>query len=322
MLGDYDPLVALRGHAASELAKMRDSAFNTHARLRASWIGELEQTEGMQAFLNGRQNYPLLAGQQTNLFKCFLPQSWMIGSERGVAGFLHPEGVYDDPKGRPLRAALYPRLRIHFQFQNEKKLFPVHHHTLFSINVYGRPSTSPRFSHISNLYVPSTIDACFDHDGRGTVPGIKDDTGDWNIAGHRHRVINVDGSSLTTFAELYDAPDVPAAKARLPALHSRELLTVLRKMAAYPLHLNDLQGEFFVTSHWHETASQKDGTIRRETRFSRVPEEWILSGPHYFVGNPLYKTPRSECTLNSHYDILDQTALPEDYLPYVRVHAE
>ena len=189
------------------------------------------------------------------------------------------------------------------------------HHTLFSINVYGRASTSPRFSHVSNLYVPSTIDACFDHDGRGTVPGIKDDTGDWNNAGHRHRVINVDGSSLTTFAELYDEPDVPAAEARLPALHSRELLTVLRKMAAYPRYLNDLQGEFFVSSHWHETASQKDGTIRRETRFSRVPEELILSGPHYFVGNPLYKTPRRECMLNSHYDVLDQTALSEDYLP-------
>ena len=185
VLGDYDPLVVLRGHAASELAKMRDSAFDRHERLRAAWIGELEQTEGMQAFLNGRQNYPLLTGQQTNLFKCFLPQAWMIGSERGVAGFLHPEGVYDDPKGRPLRAALYPRLRIHFQFQNEKKLFPVDHHTLFSINVYGRASTSPRFSHVSNLYVPSTIDACFDHDGRGTVPGIKDDIGDWNNAGHR-----------------------------------------------------------------------------------------------------------------------------------------
>ncbi len=244
VLGDYDPLVVLRGHPPSELAKIRDSTFARHQRLRDLWIDELEQAEGAQAFLNSGQNFPLLAGQKVNLFKCFLPQVWMIGSERGVVGLLHPEGVYDDPKGRPLRAALYPRLRIHFQFQNEKKLFPVDHHTLFSINVYGTASMLPEFSHISNLYVPSTIDACFDHDGRGTVPGVKDETGNWNIAGHRHRVISVDESSLTMFAELYDEPDVPAAEARLPALHSRELLTVLEKLATCPRHLNDLQGNF------------------------------------------------------------------------------
>ena len=151
----------------------------------------------------------------------------MIGSERGVAGFLHPEGVYDDPMASKLRAVLYQRLRVHFQFHNEKKLFPVHHSTLFSINVYGTPSASPGFSHIANLYAPSTIDACFDHDGRGPVPGIKDDDGDWNFEGHDHRIINVDDGALATFAKLYDHVDAPALGARLPALHARELLTVI-----------------------------------------------------------------------------------------------
>jgi hypothetical protein len=47
----------------------------------------------------------------------------------------------------------------------------------------------------------------------------------------------------------------------------------------------------------------------------RDPGEWILSGPHFFVGNPFYKTPRSVCTQNSHYDILDLETLPHDYLP-------
>jgi len=31
----------------------------------------------------------------------------------------------------------------------------------------------------------------------------------------------------------------------------------------------------------------------------------IYSGPHFFVSNPLYKTPRVLCTENSHYDIID-----------------
>jgi len=34
-----------------------------------------------------------------------------------------------------------------------------------------------------------------------------------------------------------------------------------------------------------------------------------------FLLATFYKTPRAKCTLNSHYDILDLTTLPDDYLP-------
>src|SRR5690606_20724935 len=64
-----------------------------------------------------------------------------------------------------------------------------------------------------------------------------------------------------------------------------------------------------------ETYAQRDGTIKRQTQFPDNPEKWILSGPHFFVGTPLYKTPRQECTQNSHYDILDLQLLSDDYLP-------
>lgn len=66
---------------------------------------------------------------------------------------------------------------------------------------------------------------------------------------------------------------------------------------------------------WHETNTQKDGTIRRETRFPEQVAEWVLSGPHFFVGNPFYKTPRRVCEANGHYDTLDLTTIPDDYLP-------
>ncbi|WP_143111856.1 hypothetical protein, partial [Klebsiella pneumoniae] len=85
-----------------------------------------------------------------------LPQAWRLGSQKGVAGFLHPEGIYDDPKGGQLRAAVYPRLRTHFQFHNELSLFAeVHHATMFSINVYGPQNTTPSFINMSNVYAVS-----------------------------------------------------------------------------------------------------------------------------------------------------------------------
>jgi hypothetical protein len=55
--------------------------------------------------------------------------------------------------------------------------------------------------------------------------------------------------------------------------------------------------------------------MSRETRFCDNLRDWILSGPHFFVATPLYKTPRRECTHNKAYDVLDFTTLPADYLP-------
>src|SRR5699024_11198447 len=77
----------------------------------------------------------------------------------------------------------------------------------------------------------------------------------------------------------------------------------------------DLQDQYFSTQHWNESTSQDDGTIRRETRFPEDARQWVLSGPHFFVGNPLYKTPREICTEKGHYDGLDLLTLPDDYLP-------
>ena len=170
VLGDYNPLFVLRKLSPATVTELRDDAFERHPGLRDAWITELENAEATQTFLNARQNYPLLVGQQTNLYKCFLPQGWMIGSEQGVSGFLHPEGVYDDPKGGTFREILYPRLRSHFQFQNERRLFSeVHHETLFSVNIYGEKLTFPEFIHIANLFVAATVDVCLAHDGEGAL---------------------------------------------------------------------------------------------------------------------------------------------------------
>jgi hypothetical protein len=66
-----------------------------------------------------------------------------------------------------------------------------------------------------------------------------------------------------------------------------------------------------------ESIDCKNGTIQRAKPavFPDTPTGLILSGPHFFVGNPHYKSPRDVCTNNSHYDVLDLTTLPADYLP-------
>ena len=315
LLSDFDPRFAIRKLSAKQTSDQREAVFTAIPKVRAEYVEECAATEGMGQYLNAEQNYPVLKGQQSNLYKCFLPQVWRIGC--GVQALLHPEGPYDDPKGGTLRAALYPRLRAHFQFQNQLMLFAdVGDRVKYSINIYDSEQGSPSFVTIANLFHPSTVRACIQHNGVGLTPGIKvDDGSSWDLSGHRNRMVPIGDAELAMFAELYDVHGTLPLQARLPSIHSRELVSVLRKFAEIPRRLGDLKGDYITLEMWHETGAQKDGTIERHTNFPSSSNSLILSGPHFHVGNPLSKTPRRVCTEKGHYDVLDLETLPDDYLP-------
>jgi len=320
ILGERNPIFAIRKISASDLSKLRADAFERFAGLQAAWTEELQEAEGTQNFLNAVQNYALLKGVQTNLYKCFMPLAWGLNNRLGVTSLLHPEGPYDDPKGGSLREAVYARLRRHFQFVNEAHLFAeVHNLTKYSVNVYGPERTTPSFDQIANLFIPATVDVSYEHDGHGPVGGYKNVRGKWNVAGHLDRIVHVDEAALATFAQLYDEPETPARRARLPALHAGALSSVLSKLAAYPRRLSDLGDSYVSSEMWHETMQQHDGTIDRrpitDAGFAASPNEWVLSGPHLFLANPFNKTPFKACTSNKAYAPIDLQALPDDYLP-------
>jgi hypothetical protein len=316
LLSDHEPKISVRDWSKNKVSK-NVMALVEENGLRDAYLSDYEAAEGTQAFQSALQNYPRLKGMQTNSYKCFLPQAWRIGRDAGTTAFLHPEGIYDDPNGGDFRRAVYPRLRGHYQFVNELNLFAdVDHHTTFSINAYqNKPRNHVQFASIVNLYTPQTIDVCFEHDGGGPVPGIKDENHDWNTEGHAQRIVTVDDEALRLFATLYDEEGTSPREARLSAVHSQQTLEVLRRFAEQPKRLGDLEDEYFSLEMWHETNAQEDGTIERDTQFIDDPEDWVLSGPHFFVATPFYKTPRENCRHNQDYDELDLTELPADYLP-------
>jgi hypothetical protein len=314
LLSDFDPRFAIRKLSAKETSGQRDAVFSSLPKSRTEYLEECVATEGLAEYLNATQNYPLLKGVQSNLYKCFLPLAWRLGS--GVQALVHPEGPYDDPKGGILRASIYQRLRAHYHFINELKLFSeIHHHTKFSLNIYSDSRKHAAFRHMANVFSVQTVSESIIHLGGGATPGIKRDEGGWDVTGHSHRILEVDEFLLETFAKLYDAPGTPPGQARLPAVHSRELVSVLKKFALQPKRLGDLKNEYYTLEMWHESGAQREGTIRRETGFVNSVDELVLSGPHFFVGNPLNKTPREICTQNSHYDVIDLNYVPDDYLP-------
>ncbi len=313
VLGDHDPAFVLKKLAAKETADLRETTLK-HFDMAAEYKAAHEEAAGTQAFLTSRSIYSELAGIQPNLYKCFLPVAWQVGTELAVSGFLHPEGLYDDPNGGPLRRAVYPRLRRHYQFVNEARLFAeVDHHTRFSVNVYADSTATISAESISNLILPQTIDESLIDLGIGLVPGIKDEDGNWTLRGHRNRVINICEDDLQKFSKVFDDEDTPPREGRLPALHASQLKATLSLFGECPKSL--VEGSFRPTDMWHESRAVSLGIIKRETRFPEKEIECVLSGPHFYVGTPFYKTPRRVCEVNLHYDVIDLVGLPDSYLP-------
>ena len=75
VLSDKNPAFAIKKMSATDTGKKRETAL-ANSTTKQIYFSEYETMSGEQAFLNATQNYVLLKGQQTNLYKCFLPQAW------------------------------------------------------------------------------------------------------------------------------------------------------------------------------------------------------------------------------------------------------
>ena len=218
---------------------------------------------------------------------------------------------------------MYRRLRHHFQFINERKLFAgVHNETIFSLNVYRNPNTDynlPRFDSIWNLYDPKTIDECYASDGSGAVPGVKNELGEWNTRGHKSRVISISKGELSMFSRLVGSGESSGwLQAPMVGMHATELLSALERMSEIPRTLRNYADEITYSGMWHETNSRKDGTIKDDIHFPTSTKALIYSSPFIGVTNPLLQVARQKCQTNRDYDPIDLTDIPADYMPRVK----
>lgn len=97
VLSDHHPIFAVKKMTAANTTDKRIEVLSNEVT-REAYFSEYESISGCQNFLNALQNYPELVGMKANLYKCFLPLAWENNNECGCAAFVHPEGVYDDPK--------------------------------------------------------------------------------------------------------------------------------------------------------------------------------------------------------------------------------
>ncbi|MCB0669226.1 MAG: hypothetical protein KDC80_25560 [Saprospiraceae bacterium] len=328
VMSEVYPELIIRKIPAPAVRKRQDN-FLSSANQKEAYLNEYIEVESSATFMNAYQNYPLLKGQQTNLYKCVLENGFHWISNHGYLGLLHPEGVYDDPKGQPLRKQMYSRLKFHFQFQNAFNLFAeVAHREKYGIHIYFGSISSISFNSINNLFHPSTIDGCFIHTGLGTSGGIKikDESSQsfiWNIKPHKSRIVHITEKELRIMARTFEGAD-EWESAKLVSVHAREIMNVLEKLGEFPSSVRDFDN--IISEGWHETNDVNTGNIQRKTKFPDIDQyEMIYSGPHFYVANPLYKTPREICNEKGDYDVINHTQIDENFIArtnYIPTHVD
>src|SRR5699024_10327120 len=272
----------------------------------------ISETVVTSKFLNDTTQYPLLSGQQPDLYRAFMQRTWRSSGDSGIVTLLHPESHFTEKKAAPLRRESYLRLRRHWQFINELQLFDVHNLVAYGVHTYGTRKAEPAFIAATNLYHPTTVNESMVHDGSGQLPGLKNSDGSWDLRPHRDRITHVDDPTLELWKSILEDPNTPALEARMVYSVTREPEGVLRKMAAAP-RIKELGLQY--SAGWHETADKKKGYF--DTKWA-VPDSWddvILQGPHFGVANPFAKQPNPSLKSNKDWSEIDLEALPPDFIP-------
>lgn len=321
MLADLDPLYA--GMSASEANNAMSDALEKSGVI-SDFLHEYSLTRGGMGVTSSAVMNSFIGGGANNLYRCFMDLSFRLTAPQGCAALIHQDGHLTDPKAGSLRHHWYRRICKHFHFKNviTRKMFSeVAHFTEFSLNIYrGAPSEKIGFDQVTDAYLPQQIEDSYnDTVGASEIGSKKDADGNWNTRGHKNRIIRIDRVALETIHALSEEGMVPVDQTRFIQPFSSEMLDIFKQLASSPkvsAALVDQSGTptWQIAPHWHETGSQKDGTIIRETAF-RPLEEMVIQGPHIHVGNPIYKTPRRVCDSKGAYDCINIENTPKDYLP-------
>jgi hypothetical protein len=263
-------------------------------------------------FLGSPADFALLAGLQPDLYRAFMVRTWRSSSPKGAVGLIHPESHFTEKKAANLRAEAYRRLRRHWQFINELKLFEIHNLVTYGVHVYGSRGESPSFRMAASLYHPDTVVRSEMHDGSGEAPGLRDSEGNWDTRPHAERIINVDATLLKVWADILDEPGAPAIHARMVYPVNRASSQVLQKLSG-ARRIRELGLQF--SRGWDESIDRKKGYFEVG---SAVRESWndvILQGPHLTVANPFAKEPNPSMKSNKDWTEIDLEAIPAAFIP-------
>ncbi|GAA1560880.1 Eco57I restriction-modification methylase domain-containing protein [Brevibacterium picturae] len=312
ILGDFDVAFALETKMpVPRWNRLKDEALESKDS-RATYVEQASFNSGNRTFLGHVSNYPIIAGLRTDLYRCFMEQTWDHMADSGVVSLIHPETHFTDDKAQTLRRETYLRLRRHWQFINELQLFEVHHLVSYGVHVYARRGRSPRFLTAASLYHPDTVEKSFMHNGDGEEPGLKTAEGQWDLRPHSSRILTIGHEQLESWKIALGNTEHAVLETPMIYAVNTSSAHVMEKLAESK-RIFGLSPMF--SQGWNETTDFKNG--RFLTKWG-APESWddvILQGPHFHVGVPFYKQPNSTMKNNLDWSEVDREGLEADAVP-------
>jgi hypothetical protein len=312
LLAEGDPWWQLATKPSEAERKARRSATLGLPGIRDLVTNAITDIVVTSEYLGSAQAYPLLAGLQPDLYRCFMEQTWRNSSAGGIVTLIHPETHFTDEKAALLREHTYLRMRRHWQFINELKLYEIHDQKRYGVHVYGRPADRVNFLMASSLYHPDTVERSLKHDGSGDEPGLKDPEGNWDMRPHRERVLEVTDATLKTWHAIMEEDSIPVRQTRMVYTVNAAAADVLATLARQP-RAGSLGLEF--SPGWHEYNDRKKGYF---VSVWGAPKSWydvILQGPHLYVATPMYKSVNPTMRSNQDWSATDFETLPPDAIP-------
>lgn len=314
VIGEKYPEVLIREDSATDVEHALEMYFQ-NATIKSMCMMEQVEATCSATFMNSFACYPLLVGQQADLYKNVLTNCFDLLSEKGYLGMLHPESVYDDAKGQPLRKVMYRRLQYHFQYQNALNLFPIAHRRKYSANIYTGLKDEISFDSISNLFHPKTVDDCYMHNGQGICEGIKGKDGKWNLAGHKNRIVHYNAKYIKLLSDTFEDGRYPDC-AKLVSVHNNEMLGILDKISNYERKVSSVRNK--ITVCFDETGAPKEGLIKDVRSHTCYPSmencEMIYNAPQFYVSNPVYQTPKEVSLKKGDFNIVDLEKISDEYI--------
>lgn len=312
IISEKYPEVLIRKVSAPKVREARLKLFEQSKTLKQMYLSEEIDNACSTSFMNAMCNYPLLIGQQTNLYKCILENGFSLMSNNGFMGLLHPETVYDDPKGQVLRKELYHRLDYHFQYRNEFSLFSeVGHTRTYGTQIYSKYKGNIDFLSIHNLYIPNTIETVLLDEGIGKCPGIKVN-GKWCTTGHKHRLVRITEKELKILSDVFEEGQ-NIEETKLVSIHSIDVIEVLRKLSLFSSHL--AKYDSIISEGLHETNAVDEEIMIESTQIINDPWLLICNGVHLYVSTPYYQCPQVVCKKSAQYDSINLSEIEKEYLP-------
>ena len=316
VLSEYEPAFGIRDVSSADVGQARSEVFARNIGLKEIYLGDYVQVAGMQTFTSALSCYPHVSQGQPNLYKCFIDLSLRICSRLGIAALIHPDGHLTDPNGAALRSFWYKRIIKHFNFSNAitKRMFAeVSHRRTFSLNVYAGCEKVIGFDHSATLLLPSMVDESYEHDGVGSVPGLKQTDGEWNTHGHRKRIVYIDSQVLKAFASVIEEGGTSPENSRFLFPYSEDTLAVFKAFGLAQVPFSRGAQPYDMSGCLHEGGATKgsDPLIVLQRCTPHQVNHLILTGSMIFVGNPFYK-----CASPAGRDVeIDSSSVGVDYLP-------